>query len=103
MKALSKLEPAKGLWLIDAPIPTPGPEDVLIRVKRTAICGTDVHIYRWDEWAQKTIPVPIIVGHEFSGEIVEMGAGVTRELKVGQRVSGEGHVIDLNSNAARAG
>lgn len=103
MRGLAKLKPCEGLWLTQAEIPTPGPEDVLIRVKRTAICGTDVHIYNWDEWAARTIPVPMIVGHEFAGEIVELGSRVTRPLKVGQRVSGEGHVIDLNSTAARAG
>lgn len=103
MKALAKTEAAPGLTLIDAPIPTPGPEEVLIRVKRTAICGTDIHIWNWDEWAQKTVPVPMITGHEFAGEIVEVGKEVDRPLKVGQRVSGEGHIIDMNSAAARAG
>ncbi len=76
---------------------------MLIRVRRTAICGTDLHIYNWDEWAQKTIRVPMIVGHEFSGEIAEIGKAVTRPLFVGQRVSGEGHIVDLNSAAARRG
>ncbi|NEX93760.1 L-threonine 3-dehydrogenase [Caulobacter sp. 17J65-9] len=103
MKALAKMKPAEGLELIEAPIPTPGPEDVLIRVKRTAICGTDIHIWNWDEWSQKNVPVPMITGHEFSGEIVEIGKDVDRPLKIGQRVSAEGHVIDLNSFAARAG
>lgn len=103
MKALAKTRPAEGLELIEAPIPEPGPEDVLIRVKRTAICGTDIHIWNWDEWSQKNVPVPMITGHEFSGEIVELGKGVDRPLKIGQRVSAEGHVIDLNSFAARAG
>jgi threonine 3-dehydrogenase len=103
MKALAKLKPEPGLWLDQAPVPEPGPEDVLIRIKHTAICGTDIHIYNWDGWAARTIPVPMIVGHEFGGEIVEIGSRVTRPLKVGQRVSGEGHVIDLNSSAARAG
>lgn len=103
MRALAKLKPEPGIWLEDAPIPEPGPEDVLIRVQRTAICGTDVHIYNWDEWAAKTIPVPMIVGHEFGGEIVELGSRVSRPLRVGQRISGEGHVIDLNSAAARQG
>lgn len=103
MKALAKLEPREGIWETTAPVPTPGPDEVLIRIKNTAICGTDIHIYNWDEWAAKTIPVPMIVGHEFSGEIVEIGSAVTRDLHVGQRVSGEGHVIDFNSAAARAG
>lgn len=103
MKALAKTRPEPGLELIEAPIPEPGPEDVLIRIKRTAICGTDIHIWNWDEWAQKTVPVPMITGHEFAGEIVEIGAEVDRNLKIGQRVSGEGHIIDMNSAAARAG
>lgn len=103
MFALGKLEPREGLWATQVPLPAPGPQDVLIRVRRTAICGTDVHIYNWDEWAARTIPVPMVVGHEFSGEIVAIGDQVARPLKMGQRVSGEGHVIDLDSAAARAG
>ncbi|RZJ41723.1 MAG: L-threonine 3-dehydrogenase, partial [Brevundimonas sp.] len=103
MKALAKTRPEVGLELIDAPIPTPGDEDVLIKVKRTAVCGTDIHIWNWDEWSQKNVPVPMITGHEFSGEIVAIGKDVDRRLKIGQRVSAEGHVIDLNSEAARAG
>ena len=78
-------------------------QDVLIRVKRTAICGTDIHIWNWDAWAAANVPVPMITGHEFAGEIVELGSRVSRPLKVGQRVSGEGHVVDLNSAASRAG
>ena len=103
MRALSKAKAAAGLTLIDAPKPECGPDDVLIRVKRTAICGTDLHIWKWDDWAQKTIKVPTIIGHEFSGEIAEIGSKVTRPLFLGQRVSGEGHIIDLDSAAARAG
>ena len=103
MKALSKLHAKPGLWMVDAPIPEPGPEDVLIRVSKTAICGTDLHIYAWDDWAQKTVPVPLITGHEFAGEIAEVGRAVTRPLKPGQRVSAEGHIIDRDSAAARAG
>ena len=103
MKALAKTKPAEGLELIDAPIPTPGDEDVLIKVHNAAICGTDIHIWNWDEWSRKNVPVPMITGHEFSGEIVAIGKDVDRRLKVGQRVSAEGHVIDLNSEAARAG
>ncbi len=103
MKALSKQTPAPGLTLIEAAVPVPGPEDVLIRIRKTAICGTDIHIWNWDEWAQKTVPVPMIVGHEYAGEIVEIGSAVTRKLHVGQRVSGEGHIIDLNCAASRAG
>ena len=92
MKALVKKEACKGLWLEDVPIPEYGINDVLIRVLRTAICGTDMHIYNWDEWAQKTIPVPMTVGHEFVGEIVEVGSNVN-DFKAGQIVSGEGHVV----------
>lgn len=103
MKALAKTKPAEGLELIDAPIPVAGDEDVLIKVHRTAVCGTDIHIWNWDEWSQKNVPVPMITGHEFAGEIVGIGKDVDRRLKVGQRVSAEGHVIDLNSEAARAG
>eukprot|EP01036_Dinobryon_divergens_P038604 gene38604-50701_t len=97
------MRPEVGLELIDAPIPVAGPEDVLIRVHRTAVCGTDIHIWNWDEWSQKNVPTPMITGHEFSGEIVAIGSEVNRPLKIGQRVSAEGHVIDLNSEAARAG
>lgn len=103
MQALSKMEPREGIWHIDAPVPTPGPGDVLIKVRAAAICGTDIHIYNWDEWAANNVPVPMIVGHEFAGEIVEIGSAVSRNLRVGQRVSAEGHVIDLNSDAARMG
>ncbi len=103
MRSLAKLEAREGLWETRAPVPEPGPEDVLIRVHRTAICGTDIHIYNWDDWAARTVPVPMIIGHEFSGEIVEIGGRVTRPLHVGQRVSGEGHVIDIDSAAARSG
>jgi threonine 3-dehydrogenase len=92
MKALVKKEARKGLWLEDVPIPEYGINDVLIRVLRTAICGTDMHIYNWDDWAQKTIPVPMTVGHEFVGEIVEIGSNVN-DFKAGQIVSGEGHVV----------
>lgn len=103
MRGLAKLEPREGIWETRAPIPTPGAGEVLIRVRRTAICGTDLHIYNWDDWAAGTVPVPMIVGHEFSGKIVEIGEGVFRALHIGQRVSGEGHIIDFDSNAARAG
>lgn len=91
MKALIKKYPKEGLWLDDMPLPTVGNNDVLIKIKKTAICGTDIHIYNWDEWAQKTIPVPMITGHEFAGEIVELGSNVD-DLQVGDIVSGEGHI-----------
>ncbi|MFV0339483.1 MAG: L-threonine 3-dehydrogenase [Parachlamydiaceae bacterium] len=91
MKALVKRERKEGLWMEDVPKPTIGDHDVLIKVKKSSICGTDVHIWKWDAWAQKTIPVPMVVGHEFMGMIVEVGSAV-KNLKVGQRVSGEGHI-----------
>ncbi len=92
MKALVKRNADVGLWLEDVPEPDVGINDVLIKVKRTAICGTDMHIYNWDEWAQKTIPVPMVVGHEFVGEIVGAGSNVL-DFHPGQLVSGEGHVV----------
>ncbi len=92
MKALVKRESAPGLWLEDVPEPTIGLNDVLIRIDRTGICGTDVHIYKWDAWAQRTIPVPMVVGHEFVGEIIEVGSNV-KDFFPGQVVSGEGHVV----------
>lgn len=92
MKALVKKSREPGLWLEDVPEPVMGPNDVRIRVDRTGICGTDVHIYNWDAWAQKTIPVPMVVGHEFVGEVVESGANVI-DFKPGDLVSGEGHIV----------
>lgn len=92
MKALVKRQSQPGLWLEDVPEPEIGLNDVLIRVDRTGICGTDLHIYNWDAWAQKTIPVPLVVGHEFVGEIVEVGSNV-KDFFPGQIVSGEGHVV----------
>lgn len=92
MKALVKSEAAVGLWLEDIPEPTIGINDVLIKIRKTGICGTDVHIYKWDAWAQKTIPVPMAVGHEFVGEVVEVGSNVT-DFHPGEIVSGEGHVV----------
>jgi threonine 3-dehydrogenase len=92
MKALVKKHAQPGLWLEDVPEPKIGINDVRIRVKRASICGTDVHIYNWDEWAQRTIPVPMVVGHEFVGEIVDVGANVS-DFFPGQIVSGEGHVV----------
>ncbi len=103
MLGLAKLQPAAGLWQTRAEVPSCGADDVVIKIRRTASCGTDLHIYKWDDWAAATVPVPMIVGHEYAGEIVQIGERVTRNLRVGQRVSGEGHIIDLNSNAARAG
>ena len=102
MKALSKLHAREGLWMTHAPVPEIGPEDVLIRINATGICGTDIHIWNWDEWAQKTVPVPLITGHEFAGEIVEIGRNV-EGLEIGQRCSGEGHLIGKSSRQSRAG
>jgi threonine 3-dehydrogenase len=91
MKALVKKYAKEGIWLEDVPMPEVGNNDVLVKIKKTAICGTDIHIYNWDDWAQKTIPVPMTTGHEFAGEIVELGSNVTN-LQVGDIVSGEGHI-----------
>ena len=92
MKALVKSRAEPGLWLADVPEPQMGINDVMIRVLRTGICGTDQHIYNWDEWAQKTIPVPLVIGHEFVGEIVDVGSNVT-DYRKGEIVSGEGHIV----------
>jgi threonine 3-dehydrogenase len=92
MKALVKKKAEPGLWLEDVPVPEIGINDVLVEVLRTGICGTDVHIYNWDAWAQKTIPVPLVIGHEFVGRIVEVGSNV-HDFHAGEIVSGEGHVV----------
>jgi len=92
MKALVKAKAERGLWLQDVPEPTITINDVLIKVHKTGICGTDLHIYRWDDWSQKTIKVPMVIGHEFVGEIVEVGSNV-KDFRVGDIVSGEGHVV----------
>ncbi|HTW74418.1 MAG TPA: L-threonine 3-dehydrogenase [Steroidobacteraceae bacterium] len=92
MQALVKSRPEPGLWRADVPVPEPGINDVLIRVHKTGICGTDLHIYEWDEWARSTIVTPLIIGHEFVGEVAAVGANVA-DFKPGERVSGEGHVV----------
>jgi threonine 3-dehydrogenase len=92
VKAISKSKSEPGLWLEDVPEPKPGINDVLIRVDRTSICGTDLHIWRWDDWARKTIPVPMVVGHEFAGVVVEVGSNVA-DFGPGDVVSGEGHLV----------
>ena len=102
MKSLVKAKREPGIWMQDVPMPEYGVNDVLIKIGKTAICGTDIHIYSWDDWAQATIPVPMIVGHEFYGEIVEVGSEV-RGLKPGQRVSGEGHLTCDRCRNCRAG
>lgn len=102
MQALGKLKKEEGIWMYDAPIPEIGPNDVLIKIKKTALCGTDVHIYNWDEWAQNTIPVPMTVGHEFVGTIEKIGSEV-KGFKKGDRVSGEGHITCGVCRNCRAG
>jgi len=102
MKALVKAKPEPGIWMQEEPMPEVGPNDVRIQIRKTAICGTDVHIFNWDEWAQETVPVPMTIGHEFAGEIVEVGSQVTG-FEVGQRVSGEGHITCGYCRNCRAG
>jgi len=102
MKALVKAEATPGIWMRDIEAPRVGHNDVLIRMKKTAICGTDIHIYNWDAWAQKTIPVPMQVGHEYCGEIVEVGSEVVG-FAAGDRVSGEGHITCGHCRNCRAG
>ncbi|WP_193161108.1 L-threonine 3-dehydrogenase [Microbulbifer hainanensis] len=102
MKALSKLKSEPGIWLTDVDVPEPGHNDLLIKIHKTAICGTDMHIYNWDEWSQKTIPVPMVVGHEYVGEVVGMGQEVAG-FEIGDRVSGEGHITCGHCRNCRAG
>ena len=102
MKSLVKAKAEKGIWLQDTPEPEVGHNDLLIKIRKTAICGTDMHIYNWDEWSQKTIPVPMVVGHEYVGEVVGMGQEV-KGFKVGDRVSGEGHITCGHCRNCRAG
>lgn len=102
MKSLVKTKAEVGLWLEDIAIPVIGHNDVLVKIKKTAICGTDIHIFNWDEWAQKTIPIPMTVGHEFAGKIVEIGSEV-RGINIGDRVSAEGHITCGFCRKCRAG
>ncbi|MBW2524782.1 MAG: L-threonine 3-dehydrogenase [Deltaproteobacteria bacterium] len=102
MKALVKSKREPGIWVDDVERPVIGPNDLLIRIHKTAICGTDIHIYNWDEWSQKTIPVPMVVGHEFMGEVADIG-GAVRGFDIGDRVSGEGHVTCGYCRNCRAG
>ncbi len=102
MKTLTKAKAEQGIWMMDQPKPEVGHNDVLIKIRKTAICGTDMHIYHWDDWSQKTIPVPMVVGHEFVGEIAEVGIEV-KGFKVGDRVSGEGHITCGHCRNCRAG
>lgn len=102
MKSLAKLHAKPGIWMSEQPTPEVGHNDLLIKIRKTAICGTDMHIYNWDSWSQKTIPVPMIVGHEYLGEVVDMGQEV-RGFDIGDRVSGEGHITCGHCRNCRAG
>lgn len=102
MKALVKAKAEKGIWLEEVPVPPVGPNDVLIKIHKAAICGTDIHIYNWDEWAQSHIRVPLVAGHEFVGEIVDIGKEVTSYFNIGDRVSGEGHIACGHCRNCRA-
>jgi threonine 3-dehydrogenase len=102
MKSLAKLHRKPGMWMTDNPVPEVGPNDLMIKIRKTAICGTDMHIFNWDEWSQQTIPVPMIVGHEYVGEVVEIGQEVAG-FTIGDRVSGEGHITCGHCRNCRAG
>lgn len=102
MKALSKLRPEPGLWMTDVPEPEPGHNDIKIKMHKTAICGTDVHIYNWDEWSKRTIKTPMVIGHEYAGEVVGIGQEV-RGFSIGDRVSGEGHITCGHCRNCRGG
>jgi len=102
MKALAKLKAEVGIWMTESPKPEMGHNDLLIKIKKTAICGTDIHIYNWDEWSQKTIPVPMVVGHEYAGEVVGIGQEV-KGFELGDRVSGEGHITCGHCRNCRGG
>ncbi|WP_176503814.1 L-threonine 3-dehydrogenase [Cobetia sp. 5-11-6-3] len=102
MKALVKLKPEPGIWMTETAVPEIGHNDVLIKIRKTAICGTDMHIYQWDEWSQATVPVPMVTGHEYAGEIVALGSEV-RGYEIGDRVSGEGHITCGHCRNCRAG
>eukprot|EP00033_Pygsuia_biforma_P000785 GCRY01000916.1.p1 GENE.GCRY01000916.1~~GCRY01000916.1.p1 ORF type:complete len:374 (-),score=85.90 GCRY01000916.1:19-1140(-) len=102
MVALSKTRPEKGIWMEEVPVPEIGDDDILVKIKKTAICGTDIHIYNWDEWAQKTIPYPMVVGHEYAGIVHRVGANV-KNVNIGDRVSGEGHIVCGTCKHCRTG
>lgn len=102
MKALAKLKDKPGIWQTDVAMPTIGHNDVLIKIRRTSFCGTDMHIYHWDDWARSSIPVPLVLGHEYAGEIVEIGSEV-QGFEIGDRVSGEGHITCGYCRNCRAG
>ncbi|MBV1705204.1 MAG: alcohol dehydrogenase catalytic domain-containing protein, partial [Hyphomicrobiales bacterium] len=102
MKCIMKARPERGLAWSEQPRPEIGPEDVLVKVAKTGLCGTDLHIYEWDEWARGAVPTPIVVGHEYAGVVVEVGERA-KGVRVGMRASGEGHVVGFKSRASRAG
>lgn len=102
MKALVKSNPEKGIWMEEIPVPEIGVNDVLIKIKKVSICGTDLHIYKWDDWARKTIKTPMTIGHEYVGTVVEKGKGV-KNVKIGNRVTGEGHIACGNCRNCRRG
>ena len=102
MRALVKAKPEPGLWMEEVPVPEPKQGEVLVKVHRSAICGTDLHIWKWDRWAQRTIPVPMVVGHEYVGEVHRLGAGV-RGFEIGERVTSEGHIVCGHCRNCRAG
>jgi threonine 3-dehydrogenase len=103
MKALVKTKPEIGLWMEDVPEPIIGPNDVLIKIEKIAVCGTDMHIYNWDEWAQQYVPIPLVIGHEFVGYVVKIGDEVKDYFKMGDRVSGENHIACGHCRNCRAG
>ncbi|MBN2625662.1 MAG: alcohol dehydrogenase catalytic domain-containing protein, partial [Spirochaetales bacterium] len=102
MKALAKTKREKGIWMIDAPEPQAGPNDLLIAINKTAICGTDIHIFDWNDWARATISVPMVTGHEFVGEVLDVGSEVVG-FRPGDRVTGEGHITCGHCRNCRAG
>lgn len=102
MKAIVKAKPERGLWMEEVPMPKPGVNEVLLKIRKSAICGTDLHIYKWDDWAQKTIKTPLIIGHEYVGEIVELGDEVS-QYKIGDRVTAEGHIACGHCRNCRRG
>ena len=102
IKALSKLKPEQGIWMTEVARPEISHNDILIKIKKTAICGTDIHIYNWDAWSQKSVPVPMVVGHEYVGEVVDIGSSV-KGFAIGDRVSGEGHITCGHCRNCRAG
>ena len=102
MKALVKLRPGKGIWMEEVPVPKIGINDVLIKIKKTAICGTDLHIYKWDDWSARTIKTPMTIGHEYVGVVVDKGRGV-KNIQIGDRVTGEGHIACGHCRNCRRG